>query len=87
MSERTAVSKDDVVEALRELLGEFEVEPDDVSAEAEFEALGLDSLDLVELSVKVEDAYEIDISEEDLEPVRTVGDAADVVIQKVEAKG
>lgn len=87
MTERTAVTKGDVVEALRELLGEFEVEPDDVSAEAEFEALGLDSLDLVELSVKVEDAYEIDISEEDLEPVRTVGDAADVVVKKVEAAG
>lgn len=87
MTERTAVTKGDVVEALRELLGEFEVEPDDVSAEAEFEALGLDSLDLVELSVKVEDAYEIDISEEDLEPVRTVGDAADVVLKKVEAAG
>lgn len=87
MTERTAVTKTDVVEALRELLGEFEVEPDDVSAAAEFEALGLDSLDLVELSVKVEDAYEIDISEEDLEPVRTVGDAADVVVKKVEAAG
>lgn len=87
MTERTAVTKNDVVEALRGLLGEFEVEPADVSAEAEFEALGLDSLDLVELSVKVEDAYEIDISEEDLEPVRTVGDAADVVVKKVEAEG
>lgn len=87
MSERTAVSREDVVETLRELLGEFEVEPDDVTPEAEFEALGLDSLDLVEMSVKVEDAYEIDISEEDLEPVRTVGDAADVVVKKVEAKG
>lgn len=87
MTERTAVTKKDVVETLRGLLGEFEVEPEDVSAEAEFEALGLDSLDLVELSVKVEDAYEIDISEEDLEPVRTVGDAADVVVKKVEAEG
>lgn len=87
MTERTAVTKKDVVETLRGLLGEFEVEPEDVSAEAEFEALGLDSLDLVELSVKVEDVYEIDISEEDLEPVRTVGDAADVVVKKVEAEG
>lgn len=86
MTERTAVSRDDVVETLRELLGSFEVAPDDVSPSAEFEVLGLDSLDLVELSVRVEDAYGIDIEEDDLEPVRTVGDAADVVLRKVEAK-
>lgn len=86
MTERTSVRTEDVIGTLRELLGEFEVEPADVKPEAEFEVLGLDSLDLVELSVRVEDAYGIDIEEEDLEPVRTVGDAADLVVRKAEAR-
>ena len=59
--------------------------PEQVSGESSFDALGLDSLDIVELSVRVEDVYGIDIEEDDLEGVATIDNAIDVVLKKVAA--
>ena len=52
------------------------VEPDAVTLEATFvEDLGVDSLDLVELSMALEDAFGIEeMSEEDMATIKTVGD-------------
>lgn len=41
--------------------------------------LGADSIHLTELIMTMEDNYEIDISDEDAEKIRTVGDAIDYV--------
>lgn len=86
MTETTAVSREQVLETFRTELKGFEVNPDDVKGESSFDALGLDSLDVVELSVRVEDAYGIDIEEDDLEGVQTINDAIDVVLKKVAEK-
>jgi acyl carrier protein len=80
------VSRDDVLETFRNELKGFEVKPEQVTAESSFDVLGLDSLDVVELSVRVEDVYGIDIEEDDLEGVVTIGDAVDVVLKKVAEK-
>lgn len=80
------VSRDDVLETFRNELKGFEVKPEQVTAESSFDVLGLDSLDVVELSVRVEDVYGIDIEEDDLEGVVTIGDAIDVVLKKVAEK-
>ncbi|MBP3319206.1 MAG: acyl carrier protein [Ruminiclostridium sp.] len=52
------------------------VEPDAVTLEATFvEDLGVDSLDLVELSMALEDEFGIEeMSEEDMATIKTVGD-------------
>lgn len=42
--------------------------------------LEADSLDLTELVMSLEDRFEVEVPEEVLEDVRTVGDAADVVV-------
>ena len=76
------MSEQEILDKMRELLAEFEVAPDDVTMDAEFEALGLDSLDLVELSVKVEDEFGLEIEEDDLKEVVTVGDAVRLVVTK-----
>lgn len=76
------LNENDVLAKLRDLLGEFEVEAGDVTMDSEFEALGLDSLDLVELSVKVEDEFGLEIEEDDLKDVVTVGDAVRLVLAK-----
>ncbi len=86
MTETTAVSREQVLETFRNELKGFEVNPDDVSGASSFDALGLDSLDVVELSVRVEDAYGIDIEEDDLENVNTIDDAIDVVLKKAAEK-
>ncbi len=84
MTEKTAVSREHVLETIREQLKSFEVNPDDVRADVSYDSLGLDSLDLVELSVRIEDAYGIDIEEDDLKEVVTIDNAIDVVLRKLE---
>jgi acyl carrier protein len=83
MTEKTAVSKEQILETITEQLKGFEVEAGKVTPDASFDTLGLDSLDLVELSVQIEDAYGIDIEEDDLKEVVTIGDAIDVVLKKL----
>lgn len=60
----------------------FGVDEADLAPDATFEALGLDSLDVVELTLVVEEETGIKLEDEELEEVRTVQDAID----KVEAK-
>jgi acyl carrier protein len=83
LTEKTAVTRDQVLDTIRTELKGFEVAEGDVKGDASFESLGLDSLDLVELSVRIEDAYGIDIEEDDLKDVWTVDNAIDVVLQKL----
>ena len=64
------------------------VSEDQVVPEAKFgDDLDADSLDLVELVMGLEERFDISVPEEDLENVGTVGQAVDLVLGKVEAKG
>ena len=55
-----------------EILG---VEPDQVQLDKSFARdLAADSLDLVELIAAVEDKYDVELPEEELEKMKTIGD-------------
>ncbi len=73
------------LDALREVAVEvLSVEPDQVVEDARFkEDLDADSLDLVELVMGLEERFDIEVPEEDLEGVTTVGHAVDMVLAKV----
>jgi len=64
------------------LTEEFGVPEDEIAAEATFEALGLDSLDVVELTLVLEEKVGVKLEDEELEDVRTVQDAIDKVEEK-----
>jgi acyl carrier protein len=70
-----------VYERLQSIVAEqLGVEPDQVVREAEFVAdLNADSLDMVELVMSLEEEFGVEISDEDVETIRTVGDAVDYV--------
>jgi acyl carrier protein len=60
------------------------VSPDKVTPEARFaEDLDADSLDLVELVMALEEAFDITVEESELEGVTTVGQAFDLVTSKL----
>lgn len=60
------------------------VEADQVTPEARFiEDLGADSLDIVELVMGLEDEFGLEISDEEAENIRTVGDAIKFIQEKV----
>lgn len=79
----TTVTKEQVEERVTAALVEFGAEPDQIAPEAEFEALDIDSLDLVELAQIVEDDYGVQLKGEDMEGVKTVGQAVDLVLAKL----
>ena len=62
---------------------ELEVSEDEVTEEASFtEDLGADSLDLVELVMRLEEEFEVEIPDEDAEKIRTVRDALKYIEEK-----
>lgn len=65
----------------------FGVPEADITPEATFEALGLDSLDVVELTLVLEEEIGVKLEDEELEDVRTVQDAMDKVAAKRQAGG
>jgi acyl carrier protein len=67
----------DVVAKVKEIIvDELGVEESEVTMEASFiEDLGADSLDTVELIMKFEEEFDIDIADEDAEKLTTVGKA------------
>ena len=75
------------LETQKEVAAEvLSVDPDQVTEAARFkEDLDADSLDLVELVMGLEERFDIQVPEEDLEGVTTVGQAVDLVLSKVSA--
>jgi len=60
------------------------VSADQVVPEARFaDDLDADSLDLVELVMALEEEFEIEVPEEELEGIETVGQAYDLVVGKL----
>ena len=73
----------DLLATFQELLSEeFGVEAEEVTPDATFEALGLDSLDVVELTLVLEEKTGVKLEDEELEDVRTVQDAINKVSEK-----
>jgi len=70
----------EVIDIIIEQLG---VEAVDVSSEKSFvEDLNADSLDLTELIMTFEERFGFEISEEDAEKLKTVGDVVDYIEQR-----
>lgn len=62
------------------IVNQLGVEADAVVSNAKFiEDLGADSLDIVELVMAMEEAFDIDIPDDEAENIRTVADAVNFV--------
>ena len=81
------MDRDQLLEILREATaGVLGVDPGTVTEESHFaDDLDADSLALVEIIMAVEDRLDIQVPEEELKDVRTVGSAIDVLAGKVGA--
>ena len=76
-----AASRDEVYEKVKEVLTEqLQIPEENISEDASFqEDLGADSLDVVELVMQFEEAFDIQIPDEDAEKIKTVKDAIDYI--------
>jgi acyl carrier protein len=76
---------DDTFETFKKCAVEvLSVDPEKVTLDAKFgDDLDADSLDLVELVMALEEAFDIEVPEEELEGVTTVGQAYELVTSKL----
>jgi acyl carrier protein len=81
------MERNDVLTTVREIAVEvLGVEPDIVTEDATLkDDLGADSLDLVEVVMALEERLDITIPEDELEGIKTVGQAVDAVSAKLGA--
>jgi acyl carrier protein len=62
----------------------LDVEESQLTPEASFgDDLGADSLDLVELVMDLEEKFDIEVDEDELKDIRTVGQAFDLIYAKL----
>jgi acyl carrier protein len=65
---------------------QLDVSEEEITAEASFvEDLGADSLDMVELVMAFEEAFDIEIPDEDAEKIQTVQDAVTYLEDKMKS--
>ena len=77
------IVEDRVSEIIVEQLG---VTAEEIKPEASFiDDLGADSLDIVELVMAMEEAFDIEIPDDDAEKMQTIGDAMSYVKERLEA--
>ena len=81
MSTQT-VTPEAVEKTIADALPQFGVDPSEISREASFEELDMDSLDLAEISQIIEDEYGVQLKGEDMKNIKTLGDAVDVVVNR-----
>lgn len=65
-----------VVEIICEQL---DITDDKITSESTFDELDADSLDVVDVIMSLEDEYEIEIPDEEIEHMSTVGDLVDYI--------
>ena len=78
----TTITPEAVEKTVFDALPQFGVEESDITRDATFEDLDVDSLDLAELSQIIEDEYGVKLKGEDVGKIKTVGDAVDLVVQR-----
>ena len=70
-----------VLEKVKTILSnQFEVEIDTITAETNvMEDLGADSLDVVDMLMSLEDEFDVEIPDEEIEKMRTVADVVSYI--------
>ena len=77
-----AVTTERVERVIFDGLAEVGAERDQISREATFEALEVDSLDLVEISQIVEDEFGVELEGDDVKGLKNVGEVVDLVVAR-----
>jgi len=78
----TALTEQKIEQVVRDSLQTFGAEPDQITPEATFEALDIDSLDLAELSQIVQEEFGVELKGSDVADIKTVGEAVALIASR-----
>ena len=78
----STTATDPIETTVVEALTTFGANADDITREATWEDIDVDSLDLAELSQVVEDEHGVTMQGDDMKQIKTVGDAIDFITEK-----
>jgi len=78
VSTTTSAIETTVMESLKT----FGAKAEDVTRDATWEAIDIDSLDLAELAQVVEDEHGVTMRDDDMKDIKTVGEAIDFITEK-----
>lgn len=83
------MTKEDVLGRINDVLAdEFEIDRAKLVPEARlFEDLDLDSIDAVDLIVRLQQQTSLKVKAEDFKAIRTLGDVADVIVKLAAEQG
>lgn len=66
---------------------QFNVDEDELDKETSFkDTLNADSLDLVELVMALEDEFDLEVEDEEVESIKTISDAVEFITKALEEK-
>ena len=76
-------SRDQVLAAVKQIVGEqMDIAPEQIQETDDlFNDLGCDSLDVVEITMEVEDHFDIDVPDDQSQQRRTISEVSDGVLQ------
>ena len=78
----TTVTPEQVESTVFDALATLGPDRDEITRDATFEQLDVDSLDLAELSQIIEDEFGVQLKGDDVGKIKTVGDAVDLVVSR-----
>ncbi|MGI5876053.1 MAG: acyl carrier protein [Dethiobacteria bacterium] len=74
----------DIFEKVRTLIVEqLDVDSKKITTETTFEDIDADSLDVVELVMALEEEFDLEIADEDVEQIKTVGDIVNYIEENI----
>jgi acyl carrier protein len=79
----TAVTTEQIEHVVTESLTTFGADPAQITPDATFEALDIDSLDLAELSQIVHEHFGVELKGSDVAEVKTVDDAIQLIASRL----
>lgn len=77
-----------VLSKIKEMVSvQFNVDEDEIDNETSFkDNLNADSLDLVELVMALEDEFELEVEDDSVEDIKTIGDAVGYITKALEVQ-
>lgn len=78
------VTQEAVEEKVVDAIAELGPDRSEITRDATFESLDIDSLDLVEMSQVVDEEFGVQVKGEDAQQLKTVGDAIDFIVARAQ---